>query len=318
MNPTLGGREWALLVTLSVLWGATFYFVEIALVDLPVFTLVAARVTPAAVVLVVVVYVTGHRLPTCAGLWRAFLVMGVLNCLVPFSLIFWGQGRIEGGVAAICNAMTPLFTVVAAHFLGRDERLTAPRLVGVGLGLAGVALLVVPKVAHGAADGIGWVGAGQLAVLAGAVCYAGAAVYGRRLRALPPAICAAGQLTATALLAVPLALVFDRPWTLEPGTATVAAVAALALGGTAAGYVIYFRLLATAGATNVLLVTYLMPVTALILGAVLLAERPGWPALAGLALILAGISAIDGRMWRWPRCRAARPQLPRPSTSTMS
>lgn len=318
MNPTLGAREWVLLVTLSVLWGATFYFVEVALVDLPVLTLVAARVALAAIVLVAVLHATGRCLPRCPAIWRAFLVMGVINCLVPFSLIFWGQVRIEGGLAAICNGMTPLFSVVMAHFFRPDGRLTVPRLIGVGLGLGGVAMLVVPE----AIGGISWVGVGQLAVLAGAVSYAGAAVYGRRLRALPPTIAAAGQLTAAAILAVPLALVIDRPWTLAPGGATIAAVAALAIGGTAVGYVIYFRLLATAGATNVLLVTYLMPITALILGAVFLAERPGWPALAGLALILAGISAVDGRIWRRLGRRlgrpVARPQLPRPSTSIMS
>ena len=168
MNPTLGGREWALLVTLSVLWGATFYFVEIALVDLPVFTLVAARVAPAAAVLVAVTYLTGHRLPTSAALWRTFLVMGVLNCLVPFSLIFWGQVRIEGGLAAICNGMTPLFSVILAHYFGRDERLTVPRLAGVGLGLGGVAFLVGPEAADGfGPDGFGPGGIGQLAVLQG-------------------------------------------------------------------------------------------------------------------------------------------------------
>lgn len=257
--------------------------------------------------LIVLLHARGHRLPDAPGAWAAFLIMGALNNALPFSLIFWGQLRIAGGLAAILNATTPLFTVVLAQVVTRDERLTANRLGGVLLGLAGVAVLVGMT----ALDGLGQDVLAQLAVLGAALAYAGAGLFGRRFRGRPPLVTAAGQLTAAWLLMLPVAPLTDRPWTLAaPGLPTWGALLGMALPSTAVAYLIYFRLLATVGATNLLLVTFLIPVSALGLGLAFLGARLDPREVAGMALIGRGLAAIDGRplalIRRWAR-RGTRP-----------
>ncbi len=291
-RPVMGPREWLLLSLLSVLWGGSFFFAEVALAELPPLTVVLGRVALAALALNLMVLASGRRLPRSARAWRAFIAMGALNNLVPFCLIVWGQTRIAGGLAAILNATTPLFTVVLAHRLTRDERLSAARLGGVLAGLAGVVLMIGPA----ALGGLGGGALAQLACLAAALSYALAGIYGRRFRGEPPLLTAAGQVSAAALLLLPLALFAERPWTLAPpGLATWAALAGLALLSTALAYVIYFRILAAAGATNLLLVTFLIPISALLLGVGILGETVTSGELAGMALIGLGLAAIDGR-----------------------
>ena len=303
-SPMMTGRDWSLLVTLSILWGGSFFFSEVALAELGPLTVVLGRVGFAALALIGLSYLTGHRLPAAPGLWGAFLVMGALNNLIPFSLIVWGQVTIDSGLAAILNATTPLFAVLLAHVLTRDERLTRGRAAGVLLGLAGVAVLVGPE----ALGQFGAAGLAQLAVLGAAFSYACAGIYGRRFKNLPPVVAATGMVACSAVLTLPLALVVERPWEMDPGALTWAAVLGLALLSTALAYVIYFRILASAGATNLLLVTFLIPVSALFLGMVVLGERPEASAFAGLALIFAGLAAVDGRLFRPRRSRAG----PRP------
>ncbi len=306
-GPSMSARDWLLLVALSVLWGGSFFFSEVALAELGPLTVVLGRVGFAALALIGLTYLSGHRLPSAWGLWGAFLVMGALNNLIPFSLIVWGQVTIDSGLAAILNATTPLFAVVLAHVLTRDERMTRGRAAGVLLGLAGVAVLVGPA----ALGRFGAAGLAQLAVLGAAFSYACAGIYGRRFKELPPLVAATGMVTCSAVLTLPLALVVERPWEASPGALTWAAVFGLALLSTALAYVIYFRILASAGATNLLLVTFLIPVSALFLGVMVLGERPDASALAGLALIFAGLAAVDGRLFRSRRSRA-RPR-PRPA-----
>ena len=291
---TMGAREWARLVTLSVLWGGSSFFVEGMLDALDPYSVVFWRVGPAAVALVVLVYATGHRLPGDWATWRAFVVMGVLNNVAPFTLIAWGQTEIESGLAAILNATTPLFTVALAHLVTADERMTAARGVGVLAGLAGVAVLVGP----GALAGIGAGFLGQAAILAAALSYACAGLYGRRLTALPAPVAAAGMVSASAAMALPIALATGAPFAFEPDPATIGAIAGLSLLSTALAYLIYFRVLAAAGATNLLLVTFLIPVSALALGVAVLGERPTLGAFAGMALIFVGLAAVDGRLLR--------------------
>ena len=298
-NRVMGGREWLLLVALSVLWGGSFFFSEVALNELRPFTVVLGRVGIAAVALVAFVYLTGRRMPASPRLWGAFLVMGAMNNLIPFSLIVWAQVTIDSGLASILNATTPMFTVVLAHVLTRDERMTGNRLAGVLLGLGGVAVLVGPDILHE----LGAQGLAQLAVLAAAASYACAGIYGRRFKELPPAVAAAGMVTGTAVMILPLALVLERPWNSSPGMVTWGAVLGLSLLSTALAYLIYFRILAAAGATNLLLVTFLIPVSALFLGMAVLGERPDWSAFAGLALIFAGLAAVDGRVLEFARDR---------------
>ncbi len=287
----MGAQAWLLIVALSVVWGGSFFFVEVALRDLPPLTVVLGRVGLAAVVLLFVIRATGQRLPRGLGLWLAFLVMGALNNAIPFSLIVWGQVHIDSGVASILNATTPLFTVLLAHAVTADEKMTAGRMAGVLLGLAGVAVLIGPE----ALGGLGAAGLAQIAILGAAASYACASLYGRRFRHLAPVIPAAGMLCASTMLVLPLALMVERPWSLMPGANAAAAVVGLAVLSTALAYYLYFRILTLAGSTNLMLVTFLVPVSAILLGTAFLGERLGWNALAGLALIFAGLAAVDGR-----------------------
>ncbi len=302
----MGGREWALLLALAALWSGSFLFIAVALEALPPLTVVLGRVGLAAPALLLVIAATGQRLPADWRQWRLFLVMGALNNAIPFSLVAWGQLHIDSGLAAIFNATTPLFTVALAHFVTADERLTANRLIGLGCGLAGVVLLVGPQ----AIAGLGLSGWSELAVLAAACSYASASLFGRRFRGTPPLVSAAGMLCGATLLELPLVLAIDRPWQLPaPGLGALAGLVAVALLCTALAYLLYFRILATAGATNLMLVTLIAPVGALILGAVFRGERATGLTLFGPALILGGLAAIDGRLFR--RWRAALAGHPR-------
>ncbi|HKW93352.1 MAG TPA: DMT family transporter [Methylomirabilota bacterium] len=294
-------RQWGLLGVLAVLWGTSFFFSKVALAELPPFTLVVGRFGLAALALLLTARLAGHPLPRSPRLWAGFFVLGALNSLIPFGLIAWGQVQLTSGLASILNGTTPLFTALVAHAWG-DERLTANRLAGVLVGLAGVCVLIGP----GALHSLGVHTLAELAILGAAVSYAFAGTYGRRFRALPPVVAVAGMMTTAAVMALPIALVLDRPWTLTVGARTWGALLGLALLSTALGFVIYFRLLATAGATNVMLVTLLMPVIALLLGSLLLGEAVTGTALVGMALIFGGLLAIDGRLL--PGCHRAAPR----------
>ncbi len=295
---TMGAADWALLLTLSGLWGGSFFFVEVAVGHLPPLTIVTLRVALAAAVLWLYAVAIGLRLPRAPAVWAAFAGMGLLNNVVPFSLIVWGQTEIASGLAAILNATTPLFTVLVAGLLLADERMTRAKLAGVVVGFAGVVVMVGPS----ALAGLGGDVLAKAAVLVAALSYAFAGVFGRRFKRLgvDPPIAAAGQVTASTLVLVPLTLAVDRPFDLAMPVATVwAAIVALAVLSTAVAYVVYFRLLASAGAVNLLLVTFLIPVTAVLLGVLVLGERLAPAHIAGMALIGLGLSAIDGRLWRW-------------------
>ena len=285
-------REWSLLILLSILWGGSFFFAKVALAELGPFTVVFFRVGLAALALNVVASVVGQSLWRANTPWRELVVMGALNNALPFSLIFWGQTTITSGLASILNATTPLFTVLVAHALTPDERMTVRKLFGVLAGLAGVAILIGPDLGGGI-----W---GQIACLAAALSYAFAGVYGRRFQAMgvAPMQAAAGQVTASTTLILPIMLIVDRPWELAapPSVVVWAALAGLALLSTALAYVLYFRILAAAGATNLLLVTFLIPVTAILLGAAVLGERLEGRHFAGMTLIGVGLAAIDGRI----------------------
>ncbi len=295
VKTTMGRREWGMLIALSIVWGGSFFFVGVAVTELPPLTIASLRVGLAALALHAAVRILGVSLPRDAAAWRVFLGMGILNNVIPFSLMAWGQGHIASGLASILNAATPLFTVLVAHAFTRDERLTGGRLAGVVVGLSGVAVMI-------GTDALGQLGldvAAQLAVLAGTVSYALASVYGRRFKAMgiAPVATATGQVTASTAILLPLALLFEQPWAGGlPSSATVAAVLGLALVSTAFAYILYFRILATAGATNVILVTFLIPVTSILLGTAFLSERLAPKHFAGMALIGCGLALIDGRL----------------------
>ncbi|WP_246659158.1 DMT family transporter [Rhizobium sp. FY34] len=297
MQRQMTAIEWLMLAMLSLLWGGSFLFNGLLVQVWPPLTIVAARVFVAALALWGAVRLFGHAVPRSREVWLAFLGMGLLNNVIPFTLIVWGQTHIASGLAAILNATTPLFGVIAAHFLTSDERLTANRLAGVVIGILGVAWMIGPSVLGHVGDAL-W---GELAVLGAAFTYAFSGLYGRRFKrmGLPPILPAAGQVTASTVLLVPIALMVDRPWTLPaPGLETWAALLGLALLSTAVAYLLFFRILASAGATNLMLVTILIPPSAILLSALVLGEQLEWRHLVGLVLIGAGLAAIDGRLWR--------------------
>ena len=293
-SPAMSGSAWVLLLTLSVLWGATFFFWKVLVEHLPPFTVVFGRVAIAALVLLLVLVIRRDTLPMTRTAWARFLMMAALNNAIPFALIAYGETAIASGLAAILNATTPVFTVLVAHAMTDDEKLTPLRMLGVGLGLVGVVVLVWPDMLRGGMTGNLL---GELACLLAAVAYAFAGVYGRRFSGMPAITAATGQLAAASLLMLPLVLIVDRPWQLPaPPMTTWAALVGTAVFSTAAGYPVYFRLLAVAGATNLLLVTFLLPISALLLGAMFLREAITPVALIGMAVIGLGLAAIDGRL----------------------
>jgi drug/metabolite transporter (DMT)-like permease len=300
VNRPMTSLDWALLLSLSVLWGGSFFFVGIAVKELPPLTIVLLRVALAAIALHVVVLVMGVRLPATRETWRAFFAMGLLNNVVPFILIVWGQTHIASGLAAILNATTPLFTVIVAHFFTADEKVTGGRLFGVVAGFVGVAIMV----GWAALQAFGGELLAQLAILLAAVSYAFAGVFGRRFGAMgiAPLTSATGQVRAASLVLTPLALIADRPWTLPwPSTSSIGALVGLALLSTALAYILYFRILASAGATNLVLVTLLIPVSAILLGVLFLGETLQAKHILGMALIGVGLAAVDCRPWRVAR-----------------
>ena len=298
---TMGAAEWGTLLILSVVWGGSFFFIEVALTAFPPLTIVALRVAIGALCLHGTAIVLGWQLPRGQKVWISLAAMGVLCNVIPFSLIVWGQTHIGGGLAAILNTTTPLFSVFTAHFLTHDERMTATSLAGVVLGLTGAIVLLGPTELLGLGTGL----FAQLAVLAAAQSYALAAVFGRRFArmGLSANASARGQLTMSALLLLPLAAWWEQPWTLAmPGLVPWSALIALGSISTAFAFILYFRVLATSGATNITLVTFLVPVSAILLGSTVLGEILLPRHFAGMALIGVAFMVIDGR----PVAAAAR------------
>ena len=293
ITPPLTARAWRLLLLLALLWGGSFFFVGVAVREWPPLWIVLARVGLAALALWAVVGL--RRLPLRADgpALQAHLGMGVLNNAIPFALIVWAQGQLPSGVASILNATTPLWAVLLAHAMGA-ERATLARLAGVLTGFAGVALMV-------GADPWSAPLPAVLAMLGATLSYGLAGLWGRRFKALgiPPLAAAAGQTTASAALLLPLALGLNPPGLLTaPSLALLGALAGLALLSTALAYQLYFRILDLAGPVNLMLVTLIIPVVAISLGAMVLGERLGPQHLGGLAMIAAGLAWIDGRLWR--------------------
>lgn len=294
---TMSALDWSLLATLSLLWGGSFFFTSVAVKGLPPFTLVFLRVFGAALILHIFLLARGKRMPGSSKTWLAFFMMGLLNNLVPFSLIVWGQTHIASGLAAILNATTPLSTAVVAHFLTSDERMRPNKLAGVLVGFSGVAIMIGPSLLSGISENV----LAEGAILAAALSYAFAGVFGKRFKTMgvEPIQTATGQLTTAAIMALPLAFFVDSPLSLPiPGMNIWLAVAGYIVLSTALAYIIYFRLLASAGATNLALVTFLIPVSAILLGVLFLGEVLETKHVLGMLLIGAGLALIDGRILR--------------------
>jgi len=304
INREMTALEWGMLLSLSLLWGGSFFMQAIAVTELPTFTIAACRVGFAALILIAVMLIFRIRMPMDRASARAFVCMGFLNNAVPFSLLIWGQSHIPSGLVSILNATTPLFGVIAAHFFTSDEKLTQARLFGIVVGLAGVATVVGTDALQSFGIGI----LAQLACLGAAMFYAIGGIFGRRFGAMgiSPIATATGQLTASSLMILPLALIVDQPWSLPaPSLPVIGAILGVAALSTALAFILYFRILATAGATNLLLVTFLIPVSAILLGVFFLHETLLPKHFLGMAMIGLGLAAIDGRPWKIIRRAAA-------------
>lgn len=286
-------EQWGELLFLSAIWSTSFFLMKIADSGLPPLTLVLLRAASAAGALYIFLYVKKLSLPRDPAIWKQIALLALINNVLPFSLIFWSETIIPSGVAGVLNASVPLFTVLLAHYY-LHQPATPAKLAGAALGMAGVALLIgwQPVTEPGAL----WA---ELAVVLASLCYAIASIYAKRFNYLPSAVTAASQLTMTTAMMIPVSILFDRPWNLAmPGWQPIAAVLALGVFCTALAYLMYFRILKTAGSLNITLVTFLMPVGALLLGVILLDEEIGMSVLAGMALIAGGLACIDGRLLR--------------------
>ena len=288
-------KDWAALGLLSLIWGATFLFGRIAIAELPPLTLTLARVAIAAIVLNIVLIFMSTNYRQTQTMWTNFAIMGVLNNIIPFGLIFYGQQEIGAGLASIINAMTPIWTLIIAHLATSDEKMSGQKTLGILFGFAGVGVLI----GLDAFNGFGSSVVAQVAVLGATISYGFAAVFGRRFVGVPPVQTARGQLTMSSLILLPLALFIDQPWTLQaPSTQTILSVLALAIVCTAFAYILYFRILQSAGAVNAALVTFLIPPSAILLGILFLGETLVLREITGIVLIMTGLIIIDGRLMK--------------------
>jgi drug/metabolite transporter (DMT)-like permease len=300
INIVMGRREWLILLTLALIWGGAFMFIGVAVHSIAPLTYVWLRLTIAAVGLWIWVLLSRTPVAIPKGAIGALLLLALLNNVVPFTLFGWGQTHIASGLASILNATTPLWGVIVAHFFTRDEPLTPNKLIGVSIGVAGVAVLIGPPLLAS----LGGDTLAQLACVAASFSYALAGVWARRFKrmGISPTSVTAWQLLLGALVMLPIALTIDRPWRQPlPPMAAIGSIVALALLCTSFAYVLYFKLIDRAGATNALLTTLLVPPVAILLGALVLGESLSAAEFAGLALIALGLAAIDGRLFRSAR-----------------
>ena len=287
--------DWLVLLILAAIWGGAFFFIGVAVRHVPPLTYVCLRVTIAAVALWIYVKARGDRIGLPRQVWGSIFLLAVLNNALPFTLFGWSQTHIASGLASILNATTPIWGVVVAHFLTRDERMSARKVAGVLLGFGGVATMIGPSLL---AD-IGSSALAQLACVTASLSYALAGVWARRFKRLgiSPLSVTTGQMTAAAIVMLPMAMIFEQPWTRPmPPVSAWAAITALAIFCTAFGYVLYFKLIDRAGATNAMLVTLLVPPVAILLGGLFLSETLSPQDFLGLGLIALGLAAIDGRL----------------------
>lgn len=283
-----------MLLLLAAVWGGSFFFGEVALSEVPPLTITLHRVVWAVPILAVIVLLNGIAFPRSPSVWGAYLVMGALNNAIPFSLIFWGQTQIESGLASILNGTTAMFAAVVAGILLVDEPLTAKKITGAALGLAGVAYIMGPS----ALTDFNPSNLAQLAILGATLSYSFAGVWGKTaLTGQPPLMNALGMLVGSTVLMMPIVLVFDGPPNLELSTNVWGALLGMAALSTAMAYVLYFAILVRVGTANLLLVTLLIPPFAIGLGSVFLGEKMGTDAWIGFAIIVLGFVVTDGRLF---------------------
>ncbi len=287
-------KDWAQLLLLGAIWGGSFFFARIAVAELHPLALVLLRVAIAAAALQAYLALRGPSFRLAFPHAGMFFLLALTNNVIPFSLIFAGQTALGAGLAAVLNATTPFWTLVIANIFTSDEKLSWNKLAGIGLGIAGTAVMIGP----GVAAGIGGPVWPKFALIGAALSYAVALMVARRFRGVPPPVVATGQLTASTVIMIPVVLVAHGPAALFAADAPVwTAVLALALVSTAFAYILFFNLVASAGATNASLVTLVAPASAILLGVTFLGERLEVFELGGIALIALGLLTIDGRIF---------------------
>jgi drug/metabolite transporter (DMT)-like permease len=280
--------EWTLLAVLATCWGASYTFIKIGVATIPPVTLIAARTLIAGLLLLAVLRMRGVKLPAEPAMWGRFVLQACLNSVLPFTLIAWAERSVDAGLATILNSTSPIFIFLLGLGLGGSDRPTLRRLFGVGAGLAGICLIV----GFEALNGLGHSLLAQLALVAAAVCYGCAAMFGRVFKGLDPMVPAAGSLLSGAAMLLPVSILVDRPWTLAPSAASMTAVLALAVLSTALAFTIYFRLIRTLGPMSTAAQAYLRVPIGVLIGVAFLGERLAPTAWAGLACVVAGVVAM--------------------------
>lgn len=282
-----------MIAALALIWGGSFLFGRILMLEWPPFTVVFLRVAIAALVLWLFLFATGKRFPARLNLILAILLMGCLNNVIPFSLILIGQQEIGSGLASVVNAMTPIWTLIIANQFTADEKFSTNKILGIVFGFAGVAMLIGGDLVQGLSASA-WA---QVAVLGATISYGFAGVFGKRFKGEDPIVISTGQLTASSLVMLPIMFAMEDPFSITSATPEMwMALLGLAIVCTAFAYVLFFKILASAGATNASLVTFLVPVSAILLGVLWLGETLTTGNLIGTALILTGLTLIDGRL----------------------
>jgi drug/metabolite transporter (DMT)-like permease len=302
INIVMTRGDWALLLVLALIWGAAFFFIHVAVAHVAPLTYVWLRLTIAAAGLLAWMRWKGEKLSLPLPVWGMMLVLALLNNVLPFALFGWAQQHIASGLASILNATTPIWGVVVAHIATSDEKMTPAKLIGIVIGFVGVATMIGPDLLTSDGSLLP-----QLACIAASLCYALAGVWARRFKpmGLKPLKVATAQLLVGALVMTPVSLTVGQPWLGgSPSLTALGAITALALVCTALGYVLYFRLIDSAGATNATLVTLLVPPIAILLGAIFLGELLTGGQFLGLGFIALGLAVIDGRLISAVRRRA--------------
>ncbi|MBB6221578.1 DMT family transporter [Rhizobium leguminosarum] len=286
-NPKLA-RELLLLLALATLWGSSYTFIKIGVETIPPVTLIAVRTLIAGGILLAVLRYRRIRLPTDGETWRRFFVQACLNSVIPFTLIAWAEQSVDAGLAVILNSATPIFTFLLTVLIARHEQVTARKLFGVISGLAGICLVIGVEVLGGLGESL----MAQLAIILATACYAGAAIFSKNFKGLDPAVPAAGSLISGAVILLPVSLVVDRPWTLNPSAASILALLALSAFSTALAFAIYFRLVQTLGSVGTTSQAYLRVPIGVAIGIVFLGERLSPTAWIGLVCVIFGVAAM--------------------------
>lgn len=294
-TPSLA-RELSLLLALATLWGSSYTFIKIGVETIPPVTLIAARTLIAGGILLAILRYRRVRLPRDRATWRRFFVQAWLNSVVPFTLIAWAEQSVDAGLAVILNSATPIFTFLLTVLITRHEQVTLRKLFGVISGLTGICLVIGIEALAGLGESL----TAQIAIILATICYAGAAIFSKNFKGLDPAVPAAGSLISGAVILLPVSLVVDRPWELDPSTASVLALLALSAFSTALAFAIYFRLVQTLGSVGTTSQAYLRVPIGVAIGMVFLGETLSPTAWIGFVCVILGVAAMT-----IPRRRAA-------------